>query len=100
MADESMIPLDQEYGQRQETKQLMSQAGQPAGQNRQTPAPAAQTRPRQAGAGAPADFLLGRQPTYPPDWTPPDPLDNLRRLAQTSPNVYVRTVLAQMLEGK
>jgi hypothetical protein len=90
-----MIPLDQEYGKRQETKQLMPLAGLPTGSRA---APTAAPAGRAAAAGAPADFLTARNPTRPMNWTAPDPLDRLRNLAATSPNLYVRALLKRLLE--
>ena len=106
MADESMVPVDQPYGTRGQTKALMAQAGVPlsglSGGRRVPPAPspaAAGQAPLSPNAAGPIDFLAERQPAYPMNWTPPDPLANIRNLAQTSPNSYVRAVLKQMLAG-
>ena len=106
MADESMVPVDQPYGTRGQTKALMGQAGLPlsglSGGRRVPPAPspaAAGQAPLSPNAAGPIDFLAERQPAHPMGWTPPDPLANIRNLAQTSPNSYVRAVLTQMLAG-
>ena len=106
MADESLVPVDQPYGTRGQTKALMGQAGLPlsglSGGRRVPPAPspaAAGQVPLSPNAAGPVDFLAERQPAYPMNWTPPDPLANIRNLAQTSPNSYVRAVLKQMLAG-
>ncbi|HET6426904.1 MAG TPA: hypothetical protein VFJ30_00730 [Phycisphaerae bacterium] len=96
MADESLIPQDRPYGDRQTTRELMPLAGvSPAGL-RQTPAAANPAMP--SAAGAPADFLTARAPSRPVNWTPPDPRAQLANLAEMSPNLYVRAVLKRMLE--
>jgi len=92
--DQSLIPLDQEYGNRKETVGLM-QAAQSAAQ---TPTPG--TSSPGVGAAAPTgptDFLTARKPSYPQNYQAPDPLARLRNLAQTSPNSLVRGLLKEML---
>lgn len=104
MADESMVPQGQEYGTRQGTKAAMRAAGIPAaglaGSRRVPPAPSSPAASQASAAGAPAlDFLMARQPTYPQDYVPADPLAQLRNLAVTSPNSLVRDLLTRTLGG-
>ena len=99
MADQSLIPVDQEYGNRQKTVEAMQAAGisrsaQSSGQMAAT-APAGTSSP--SGAAAPTDFLTARKPSYPQNYQTTDPLARLRNLAQTSPNVYVRALLKEIL---
>lgn len=92
--DQSLIPLDQEYGNRKQTVDLMRQAGQSAAQ---TPTPVTSS-PGVGAAASPTDFLMARKPSYPQDYQAPDPLARLRNLAQTSPNSLVRGLLKEMLQ--
>ena len=96
MTDRALIPLDQPYGNRQQTVDLMRQAGQPQGAGS---APARPATVQGAQPAAPADFLQARQPARPMGWTPPDPVADLRNLAQTSPNAWVRAILGRVLAG-
>ena len=97
MTDRALIPLDQPYGNRQQTVDLMRQAGQSQGA---PPQNVGAVRPVQgAQPAAPADFLQARQPARPMGWTPPDPVADLRNLAQTSPNAWVRAILGRVLAG-
>ena len=101
MADESLVPQGQPYGDRKATVESMRQAGMPLG----AAAPRTQGSVP-AGVGsvaasaappAGADFLTARQPSYAPDWQPADPNADLRNLAVTSPNSFLRALLGRML---
>ena len=102
MADESLVPQGQPYGERKATVESMRQAGMPLGAA--TPSGTQGSVPAGAGSVAassspPAgtDFLTARQPSYAPDWQPEDPNAELRNLAVTSPNSFLRALLGRML---
>jgi len=102
VADESLVPQGQPYGERKATVESMRQAGMPLG----AAEPGRASAPVPAGPGgvsasaappAGTDFLMARQPSYAPDWQPADPNADLRNLAVTSPNSFLRALLGRML---
>ena len=99
MADESLVPTDQPYGERQENKQLMQMAGLPLGAaepQQLVGAPAGSSPPPSGGGGS--DLLADRVPSQPYDYVEPDRFADLRRTAETAPNAFARSVARRILE--
>ena len=97
---ENLIPDDQPYGERQENREAMRNAGLPT-ETAGTEAPPVPQPMAPAPAQGPIDVLDGATPTRPlldmP--TAPDPQAQLRTLAVHGVNSFVKEVARRILEG-
>ena len=102
---ENLIPDGLPYGERQGQREAMGMAGVPTEVTGPPPGVAAALA-APGGAPAPApeegDMLLGTEPSMPllsmPGGPGSDPLARFRELRDTSPNPFIRRVLAAFLE--
>ena len=103
MADESLVPTDQPYGERQKNKELMQMAGLPLGAaepQRSVGGPAVSSSPPSGGGVPGLDLLTEADPMMPYDWVDPDPFAEFRRIATTSPNSFARALAQRILAYK
>ena len=99
MADESLVPTDRPYGERQENKELMQMAGLPLGAaepQQLVGAPAGSSPPPSGGGGL--DLLADAQPPMGPamGYAPPTPLERLRVRAEGTQNMLLRDVVDRL----
>ena len=105
MADESLVPTDQPYGERQKNKQLMQMAGLPLGAaepQRSVGGPAVSSSPPSGGGVPGLDLLQGRQPTMGYGQAPalPGPTERLAQRAAGTQNAVLRMVVDRLVEAR
>ena len=109
MADESLVPRDQPYGQRKATVTAMRQAGMPLGAARPpSPSsggravPSATSGPPAGPAADPAAFDALMEMSPPPrtqTLTPTSPLERLATLAAGSDNLMLKEAVRRIVEA-